>query len=382
MNRFPLIAVAVVLIVTGCKVDFNPTGYKFEPGGGSEDAAGVEDVTAPPPDSAPDVPEGPKNCDDLWLCALENGCALAPEIDGSVCLKKCVGDQMDEHVVKFNALKECAAGACATEPTGDAMIQCSYQYCTNEWFSCVAAGDGDKSCGDMHRCLIDDCAPDYSSAHCVSNCLRDGDKKADQWLSLMTACANSVFYVTAPLECAGAIAGCYAGSGDGQKPCRHALMCELDCYEQICPDPDFCTNFADLIGCAYDCLWGLEAAELDRMYAIQQCIIELSHKKLVDDDYNIYSYCALQAHECLGKQDQFESCHDAFSCMKDIYNHFPSVTGDDPAPFWVVVKDCLVDVVHADKDPLAAALWCLHEKYEGPVTELVAPWNQCKDFCD
>jgi len=381
MNRFPLIAVAIALIAIGCQADFKATGFTFNPGGGQEDTGGQEDVIAPAEDTVPDVPEGPKICDDLWMCVLDNGCALAPEIDDSVCLKKCAGDQMDQHVIKFKALKECAAAACATEPTGDAMIQCAYQYCTNEWFSCVSDGGGEKTCGDMHHCLIGDCDLENPSAQCVSNCLRDGDLEADQWLSLMVACANSVFYVASPLECAGAMAGCYAGSDGGEKPCRHALMCELVCYEQICPDDSFC-NIADLVYCSYDCLRGLQKSEMERMYAIQQCIIELSHKKLVEDDYNIYSYCALQAHECLGKQDQFTSCGQAFGCLKDRYNHFPSIVGEPPSPFWMVVQDCLVDVVHADKEPLSAALWCLHENYEGPAIDLVAPWNECKDFCE
>jgi hypothetical protein len=382
MNRFPLIAVAVVLIVTGCNADFKPTGFTFQPGGAPEDAAGGEDLIAPPRDTAPDLPDAPMVCDDLWLCVLENGCALAPEIDDSVCLKKCVGEQMDEQVIKFKALKECAAGACATEPTGDAMIQCAYRYCTTEWLSCAAAGDGDKTCGDMHRCLIEDCGPDYSSPQCVSNCLRDGDQKADQWLSLMTACSSSVFFVAAPLDCTGGIAACYAGSGDGQRSCGQALMCEVGCYEQICPDPDFCGNFGDLVSCSYDCLWGLKDEDMERMYAVQQCIVELSHKTLIEDDFNPYSYCALQAHDCLGKQDQFATCGDAVQCLKETYDHFPGFAGAPPQPFWVVVRECLVDVKHADKGPLADALWCLHDKYDGPVTGVVTAWPECKNFCN
>jgi len=380
MNRFTLIALAVVFAAAGCKAEFEPTGLTFLPSGIAEDTGDTGDVGGPPQDVVPDVPEGPKSCEDLWRCVLENGCALTPQ--NSPCLNKCVNTQDDEHMDKFLALKECAAGACATEPNGDAVTQCSFQYCTDKWLKCVSASDGDKTCGDMHRCLIEDCGPDFTSPDCVSNCLREGDKTADQLLSLMTACTNSIFFVAAPLECTGGIAACYAGSNGGPKSCKHALMCEVDCYKQFCPDPDLCTNFSDLVGCMYDCLWGLSGDEIERMYALQQCMVEISHNKLVKDDYNIYSYCALQANECLGQQDQFATCNDAFQCLKGLYNYFPGITVDDPQPFWVVVQDCLADVIHEHRQPLSEALMCLHDHYEGTVIDLVAPWANCKDPCN
>ncbi len=377
MNRFMLIALAVVLTASGCKAEFEPTGVTFQPSGPPEETVGSDDTGEPPQDLISDVPEGPKNCEDLWFCILENGCALAPQIEDSVCLKKCVGTQDDEHLAKFLELKECAAGACATEPTGDAITHCSFLYCTEKWFSCVAAGDGDKTCGDMHRCLIKDCGPDYTSAACISNCLRDGDKTADLLLSLMITCIN------APLECIGGVAAaCYAGSHGGHKSCEPALMCELGCCQEYCPEPGLCTNFDNLMECFFDCLWGLSAEEMERMYALQQCLVEFSHNRLIKDEYNIYSYCALQANECLGQQDEFVTCSDAYQCIKESYNYFPNATDADPQPFWMVAQNCLVDMVHKDKEHLSDALLCLHGHYEGNVGGQSGPWNTCKDSCE
>ena len=378
MYRFMLIALAAALALPSCKAEFKPTGVSFHPGGVPEDVAVGDDSTTPPADVEPDQPTGPKTCEEIWDCVLSSGCELAPHVQDSVCLKKCVGDQGDEQVQGFLELKECAAGACATEPNGDAVTQCSYQFCTNEWLSCVAAGDGTKTCGDMHRCLIEDCGPDYTSAHCVSSCLRDGDQKADQDLSLMTKCTNLIFFNAAPLECTGVMARCYAGSHEGKRTCRDALMCEVGCYETLCPNPGLC-HFEDLVGCFYDCLWGLDEAEVDRMTAIQQCLVSISHEKLVEDDVNIYSHCALQAHECLGMQDQFATCSDAYQCIKEHYNYFLGTVMTPPAPFWFVARECLVDVIHEDKEPLTAAILCLQDKYEGGVQ--VVPWAQCKDSC-
>jgi len=382
MNRFILIVMAVTLAAAGCKAEFKPTGVKFKPGGVPEDSSGSRDtegldLEAPPPDT-----RGSRSCEDLWLCVLDKGCALAPAVDDSVCLKQCVGEQDDEHVLKFLDLKECAAGACATEPDGDAVIQCSYQYCAEQWIPCVSAGDGDKTCGDMHRCLREDCGPDYTSAHCVSNCLRDGDEQADQFLAFMIACSEPAFYVSQPLECSGALAACYAGSNQGKQGCQDTLMCELDCYSAICPDPNFCTDSSALIGCFMNCLWGLAVEDLERMYPIQQCMVAISHEKLLEEDHNVYSYCALQAHLCLDLQtDEWNNCGNAVNCLKDNYNYFPGLATEDPLPFWVSVRECLDGMKHSHKEPLSAAIWCLHEKYEGAAADFFAPWAECKLFC-
>ena len=345
-----------------------------------EDVTGdvVGDLLA---DGSPDLLQNPGPCEEIWHCVLENNCALGSSRGDSACLEQCVGQQEGEDVQKFLDLKECTASACATEPSGNAITQCSFQFCTEEWLACVAAEDGSDTCGDMHRCLTKKCGPDYTSPHCISNCLMSGESEADQLLGLMTVCMNSVFFVAAPLECTGGMAACYAGSGDGNKPCGETLMCELSCFQQFCPNPDFCTNFSDLAGCFHNCLWGLDDGELERMYAIQQCMVDLSHNKLVKDQYNIYSYCALQANECLGEQDQFATCSDAYQCLKERYNYFPGVTVAEPQPFWVVVQDCLVDVLHAQREPLSTALWCLHEKYEDNVIDPGVPWTECKDCC-
>ena len=378
MNRITVIALAAALAAAACTAKFEPSGVTFQDGG-TTDLPRIEDGEGPVPDTTPDVPEGPKTCEELWLCALDKSCALAPTIGDSVCLQKCVGYQDDEQVYKFEELKNCAASSCAMEGTGDALTQCAYQFCTDKWMGCVAAGDGDRTCGDMHRCLYQECGPDYTSPECVSNCLRDGDKTADQILGLMIACTNSVVFVSAPLECTGGMAACYAGSNRGQRPCGDILMCEIGCYEQHCPDPTMCTDFGDLMVCMYECLWGLAEDDMERMYALQQCIVQISHDKLLEEDYNVYSYCALQAHDCLGKQDEFETCTSAVDCMKDIYNHFPGLTADTPSPFWHMVKDCLVDLQHDHKEPLTKAIWCLYEKYENWPS--VAPWVECKGFC-
>ncbi len=381
MKRIMAIVMTAALAASGCTAKFEPTGVTFQNRGTPIDTTRNDDSGGPALDTTPDVPEGPKTCEDLWVCILDNGCALAPAIDDSVCLKKCVGSQDDEQVQKLEELKECAANACATEPNGEALTQCAYQFCTDKWLGCVAGGDGDKTCGDMHHCLYTKCGPDYSSYECVSDCLRDGDKTADQLLALSTACTNSVFFVSDPLICTDGMAACYAGSNGGSRPCGDVLMCEIGCYEDHCPDPSMCNNFGELMVCMYGCLWGLAEEDRDRMGALQQCIVQLSHDKLLKDDYNIYSYCALQAHECFGKQDEFASCEDAVQCMKDTYNYFPGITMGEPQPFWIVASECLVDVMHSHKEPLTQAILCLAEKYAGGPMDIVAPWADCKSFC-
>ena len=380
MNRIMAITLAAALATAGCTAKFEPSGVTFQNGGTPEDTPRVEDGSGPAPDT-PDVIEGPKTCEELWDCILFSGCALAPKIEDSQCLSKCVGYQDDEQVQKLEELKDCAASACATEPDGDALTQCAYQFCTDKWLGCVAAGTGDRTCGDMHHCLYTNCGPDYSSYECVSDCLRDGDKTADKLLALITTCTDSVFFVAAPLECTGGMAACYAGSNGGPRPCGDVLMCEIGCYEDHCPDPSMCNNFGDLLGCVYGCLWGLAAEDMERMYALQQCMVQISHDKLLKDAHNIYSYCALQAHECLGLQDEFGTCEDAVQCMKETYNYFPGITVDEPEPFWIVAMDCLVDVIHPHKEPLTQAIWCLQKKYAGGPMDMVAPWADCKGYC-
>ena len=380
MNRTLVIALAAALAAAGCTAKFEPSGVTFQNGGTPEDTPRIEDGAGPAPDT-PDVTEGPKSCEQLWLCALKEGCALAPEIGDSVCLKKCVGHQDDEQVYKFEEFKNCAASACATALDPDSITQCAYQFCTDKWLGCVAAGDGERTCGDMHHCLYTQCGPDYASAECVSDCLRDGDKTADKLLALVTTCTDSVFFVSAPLECTGGMAACYAGSNGGPKSCSDVLTCEIGCFDDHCPDPSMCNNFGLLVGCMYGCLWGLAAEDMERMYALHQCLVNLSHNELLEKGYNVYFYCVLQAHECLGEQDQFETCSGAVECIKENYNHFPGLRTGDPEPFWFVAEDCLFDVKKGHKGPLTEAIWCLHDKYKNWPAGLVAPWAECKGFC-
>ena len=244
MNRTTVSAVVLILVAAGCKAEFKPTGVIFQENGvegdlvaGEDTPLPPEDMIMPPADTTPDVPQGPKSCEELWRCVLDQNCPLAPEVDKDVCLQKCVGTQKDWHVQKFEELKQCAASACATEPDGSAVAQCAFQHCTDKWLSCVADGDGHKTCGDMHRCLIKDCGPDYDSADCVSSCLREGDQGADQLLAGVTTCTNMLYFAAAPRECTAAMAACYAGSGDGKKQCREVVTCEIGCASTTATAP-------------------------------------------------------------------------------------------------------------------------------------------------
>ncbi|MBM4370845.1 MAG: hypothetical protein FJ098_04280, partial [Deltaproteobacteria bacterium] len=358
-----------------------------QPGGSGEDVTtsadvpGGADIVLPPADTA----GGPKTCEQLWQCTLDRSCALAPLVEDSDCLQKCVEGQSDEHVERYLALKECAAGSCSTAPTGEELTACAYQFCTDRWLACVASGEGEKTCGDMHNCLRKSCAPDFSSPSCISACLRDGDQKADQLLASLAVCSNTVYFVSAPLECTGGMAECYAGSGNGVKGCGKALTCELECYAQHCPDPDLCTDFGGLSGCLLDCLFGLSASHKERMIPLQQCMLKASHDELVEEGVNIYGHCAGNAHECFGEQDQFLECQDAMSCLRNRYDHFPSVLPVKAETFWIIARDCLQDIKHSDRDELSAALACLQAKYSQSDTvwnPLEDPWFECPKLCD